>query len=301
MARAFSPLQLTIGRYLCYGGIAAALVAPRWRSLTHRLSWRHWLNLIWLALVGNTFYYILLSTAVQTGGVAMASLVMGFLPVVVTIVGSRDRGAVPLRRLLPSLLLCAAGAVCIGWEAIAGPASAGAVGAAVGATSGPAGTSPQGMIGLICATAAMASWAAYAVGNARGLAQLEDVSAHDWNLLTGVVTGAQSLALIPLALALDTTQHAASDWARLAAVSAGLAVLASVVGNSLWNRMSRLLPLTLVGQMILFETLFALAYGFCWEQRLPTPLELAAMALVVTSVFSCLAAHRRPVAIDAHA
>jgi drug/metabolite transporter (DMT)-like permease len=285
---AFSPLQLTVGRYLCYGAIAAALVAPRWRSLAARLSWRRWLDLVWLALAGNTLYYILLSTAVQTGGIAMTSLVMGFLPVAVTIIGSRDRGAVPLRRLLPSLLLCAAGAVCIGWQALAGPA------AAVGSSAGQ-------IVGLLCAIAATASWAAYAIGNARSLARLEHVSAHDWNLLTGLMTGAQSLALIPLALALNTTHHPVGDWARFAAVSAGVAVLASVVGNSLWNRMSRLLPLTLVGQMILFETLFALIYGFLWEQRMPTPLEIAALALVVMSVLSCLAAHRTPVAIDAHA
>mgnify|MGYP006920679532 CR=1 FL=1 len=55
-------------------------------------------------------------------------------------------------------------------------------------------------------------------------------------------------------------------WARpgaqLAAVSIGIAVAASILGNALWNRMSQLLPLTMVGQMILFETLFALLYGF---------------------------------------
>ena len=58
--------------------------------------------------------------------------------------------------------------------------------------------------------------------------------------------------------------------------------------------MSRLLPLTMVGQMILFETGFALIYGFLWEQRLPTLLESAAFALVVASVISCIAVHRRP-------
>jgi drug/metabolite transporter (DMT)-like permease len=279
MVGAFSPLQLTIARYLCYGAIAVALIAPRWRSLAPRLSGRRWLDLVWLALAGNTLYYVLLSTAVQTGGIAMTSLVMGFLPVVVTIVGSRDRDAVPLGRLLPSLLLCGAGAVCIGWQALAGPA---------------VGSSATQIVGLLCAIGAMASWAAYAVGNARSLARLEHVSAHDWNLLTGLVTGAQSIALIPLALALETTNHTIGDWTRFAAVSAGVAVLASVVGNSLWNRMSRLLPLTLVGQMILFETLFALIYGFLWEHRLPTPLEIAALALVVMSVLSCLAAHRTP-------
>ena len=76
-------------------------------------------------------------------------------------------------------------------------------------------------------------------------------------------------------------------------MSIGVAILASILGNALWNRMSRLLPLTLVGQMILFETLFALLYGFMWERRLPTMLEVAAFALVVASVLSCIAAHRR--------
>jgi drug/metabolite transporter (DMT)-like permease len=69
-------------------------------------------------------------------------------------------------------------------------------------------------------------------------------------------------------------------------------VLASIAGNALWNRMSRLLPLTLVGQMILFETWFALVYGLVWERRLPTLLESAAFTLAVLGVTSCIAVHR---------
>jgi drug/metabolite transporter (DMT)-like permease len=80
--------------------------------------------------------------------------------------------------------------------------------------------------------------------------------------------------------------------ARFGAVCATVALLASIVGNALWNRMSQLLPLTLAGQMILFETLFALLYGFVWEGRWPTVMECAAFALLIAGVSSCLAAHR---------
>jgi drug/metabolite transporter (DMT)-like permease len=201
------------------------------------------------------------------------------MPVAVTIIGSRDHGAVALGRLAPSLLMCVAGAVCIGWQALAGPA---------------AGSLGEQIAGLLCAVGALASWTAYAVGNARCLKRLKHISAHDWNLLTGIVTGAQSIVLIPLALAFETTHHGLGEWTRFGLVSVGVAVPASIVGNALWNRMSRLLPLTLVGQMILFETLFALIYGFLWEHRLPAILELAALVLVVMSVLSCLAAHRGP-------
>ena len=139
----------------------------------------------------------------------------------------------------------------------------------------------------------LASWTFFAVKNARRLRQLTTVSAHDWNLLTGVVTGAQSLLLLPVALLTASgAQHEAGDWMRLAGVSVGVAVLASILGNNLWNRMSRQLPLTLVGQMILFETLFALIYGFAWEQRLPTAMEALAFVLVVLGVATCLRAHR---------
>jgi drug/metabolite transporter (DMT)-like permease len=58
--------------------------------------------------------------------------------------------------------------------------------------------------------------------------------------------------------------------------------------------MSRLLPLTLAGQMILFETLFALIYGFIWEKRWPSLLETAAFACVVLGVTLCIRAHRKP-------
>ncbi|WP_263065244.1 DMT family transporter [Dickeya dadantii] len=283
LVRAFSPLQIAIGRYVAYGLISLVLLAPRWSSLMRRLTRREWFALGWLSLAGNTLYYILLSSAVQMAGIAVTSLVIGFMPVVVTLIGSRDRGAVPLRRLLPSLLMCAAGALCIGWQALGEPASA-----AVGTQA----------VGLLCALGALISWSSFAVGNSRWLARVSSVSAHDWNLMMGIVTGAQSLVLIPFAIMLNANSHSDVAWVQFAGVSIGVAVLASMVGNLFWNQMSRLLPLTLVGQMILFETLFALIYGFLWEQRLPTYLEAAAFTLVVCSVVSCVAVHRKPVPRD---
>ncbi|HSB96747.1 MAG TPA: DMT family transporter [Spongiibacteraceae bacterium] len=284
LAREFGPLQLSVGRYLCYGLIAAVMIAPRWHALVRRISRQQWLSLIGLAFTGNTLYYILLVSAVQNGGVAMTSLVIGFLPVVITIIGSRERNAVPLRKLASSLLFCVAGVVCIGWQALVGLG---------------AGLLSDQVFGLVCAVGALVSWTAFAVGNVRCLTKLQHISAHDWNSLIGLVTGAQSIVLIPLAIIFETTQHGSDAWLRFGAVSVGVAVLASIFGNVLWNQMSRRLPLTLVGQMILFETLFALLYGFLWEHRLPTLLEIAAILLVVMSVLTCFAAHRNPISQNA--
>ena len=154
----------------------------------------------------------------------------------------------------------------------------------------------KSLLGLLCAIGALAAWTWHAVTNSRWLSRLHDVTAHDWSLLTGVVTGTLALGVLPFAGHGDPVHHATADWLRLLSASTGLALLASIAGNALWNRMSRLLPLTLVGQMILFETLFALVYGFLWERRLPTLLEALAFLLVAASVIACVAAHGKAMA-----
>ncbi|HEY0589163.1 MAG TPA: DMT family transporter [Pseudoduganella sp.] len=269
LTRGFTPLQLSAGRYLAYGVIAAILVSRSWRGLTARLGWREWKALAWLSFAGNIIYYYFLAKAVQTGGIAMASIVIGLLPVVITLVGSRDAGAVPLRSLLPSIVLSTAGLFCISWQHLK--------------SGSPA--------GLLYASGGLASWTIYAVGNSRWLARLRSVTPHEWSMLTGLVTGAEALLLAVPAFAPGTPQHGASEWLFFAAVVSSVALLCSIIGNGFWNYASRALPLTLTGQMIVFETLFAALYGFLWEARWPTLIEALAMGLLVAGVASCALAH----------
>ena len=273
----FSALQLSTARYLTYGLISLIIIGPRIRRVSARFGVREWFALGWLSMIGNIAYYVFISTAVKLSGVAFTSIIIGFLPVAVTIIGSRDHGAVSLRRLWPSLVFGAIGIVGISWQSL---------------VQGDGGLDVSRVIGLACALGALASWTAFAVGNARWLSRLHDVSADDWNMMTGVVTGALALALAIPAFGFGGASHASGDWLHFAAVAAGLGVTASIIGNALWNRMSRLLPLTMVGQMILFETLFALLYGFLWEGRGPTLVEVVAICSVVLSVVLCMRAHR---------
>ena len=284
---AFTAVQLSAGRYLFYGAIALLLLGPRWKALAPRLGAAEWRGLVWLSLAGNLVYFLLLATAVQWAGGAAASLIVGLVPVVVTLVGARDAGAVPLRRLAPSLLLCLCGVALVGYEALVSEVLA----------------TPwrQRVLGLLCALGALFSWAAYSVGNSRWLARRPDLSAHDWSLLTGVVTGALALLLVPAAFLLPGATLPPTQWALFWGISAGVAVIASVVGNACWNRASRLLPLTLTAQMIVFETLFALAYGFAWQRRWPTLLEALAIVCLIAGVLLCARAHRAPRAVAEHA
>ncbi|AQS61921.1 Inner membrane protein YtfF [Rhizobium rhizogenes] len=273
----FSALQLSTARYLTYGLISLIIIGPRLRRVSAHFGAREWFALGWLSMIGNIAYYVFISTAVKLSGVAFTSIIIGFLPVAVTIIGSRDHGAVSLKRLWPSLAFGAIGIIGISWQSL---------------TENDAGLDVSRIIGLACALGALASWTAFAVGNARWLSRLHDVSADDWNMMTGVVTGGLALLLAIPAFGFGGESHSTGDWLHFTAIAAGLGFTASILGNAFWNRMSRLLPLTLVGQMILFETLFALLYGFIWEGRGPTLIEVVAICSVVLSVVLCMRAHR---------
>ncbi|WP_369818526.1 DMT family transporter [Phenylobacterium sp. Root700] len=273
----FSPFQLSAARYLAYGAVAALLLAPRWRPLAARLGRAEWIGLVRLSLLGNILYYVLLASAVQWAGGASASLIVGLLPVALSVVGAREAGAVSFRALVPSMALCLAGVGLVAFEAFR--------------LDTGSGDPVVRLLGLVCAVGALAAWSAYSVDNARWLARRPDISAYDWSLLTGVVTGALAL-LLAIPAFWGGAGHGPAEWARFWGVATGVAILASVVGNGLWNQASRLLPLTLSGQLIVFETLFALLYGFLWSQRWPTGLEVLAIACLVAGVLWCASLHR---------
>src|SRR5690606_34490449 len=111
---------------------------------------------------------------VQLGGIAITSLIIGFLPVAVTIIGSRDKQAVPLKKLSLSLALCAGGVILVGWRTLVAPA---------------AGNTLESLGGLLCAVGALASWTWYAVRNSRWLMRAPHLLVSDWNIASGIATG----------------------------------------------------------------------------------------------------------------
>jgi len=252
---------------------------PQWRRVCTHLSVADWKSLFWLSLIGNLLYYSLVGTGVQWVGIATTSLIVGLIPVLVTLAGRNDANAVSLPKLLPSLCCAVGGVVLISWHAL---------------INGDRPDTVTNIAGMLCAVGALVTWSWFAVSNSRRLVQVTGVSSHDWALLTGVITGAQSLLLAMPVLGFQATLHSPSQWLYFFWVAGGIALLSSVIGGACWNQASRLLPLALSGQVLVIETLAALVFGFLWEHRLPDVYELAAIALLVAGVVWCLRCHRGP-------
>ncbi|APA68237.1 DMT family transporter [Janthinobacterium sp. 1_2014MBL_MicDiv] len=283
----FSPFELMVGRYVCYGALAAGLMLPRLLPLLRRLRRGDWLAMLRQALAGNVVYYLLLAYGVKLAGVAATSLIIGLLPLSVTILGRKDHGALPLRRLAWPLLVVALGIACINLDVFSHD---------VGVAAGGASLAHK-LLGVLCAACALACWTWYALDNARFLKRHAHFSSVEWSMLYGLASGVIALAAGAVALALQQAGEAGGqavpgrDWPVFWLVCLLLALGASVIGNYLWNMASRLVPVTLSGQLILSETLFALLYGFVYAQRMPRPLEWAAMLLLTAGVLWSVQRH----------
>ncbi|MES2900336.1 MAG: DMT family transporter [Pseudomonadota bacterium] len=282
---AFTPLELALGRYTAYGAIALGLMLPRLRTLLERLERSDYAAMARHAMAGNIIYYILLAMGVKLAGVAPTSLIIGVLPIAVTLLGRKDHGAVALRQLALPLLVVTAGIVCINVDVLQ-------------QAQREHGELGRTLLGLACATGALLCWSWYTIDNARYLKRSPHFSSAEWSALYGLASG---LIAIVLGLGALLVWHqeitgaagAASgrDWTMFWITNALLALGASVIGNHLWNIASRRVPVTLSGQLILFETLFALLYGFIYQQHLPRALEIAAMVLLVAGVMWSVRVH----------
>ena len=271
----FSPLQITFGRFVLYGVVALCVFLPRATRLLPRLQAADIRHLVWLALTGNVVYFALVATAVQWIGMAVTSLIVGLVPVTVPLLGRNTHGALPLRRMLAPMALILAGIVLVNAHAL---------------TTGSEGSQGRYLLGVLMAVLAMLCWSRYALDNTRYLAQSR-FNGTEWSTLWGLVVGLISALLwallwliSPEASGAGNPDIAAQRWQLFWLLNLAVAILSSWLGNWMWNAASQRLPITFVGQLLVFETLFALAYHFLYEQRLPQLAELAPMLLILAGV-----------------
>ncbi|MGD9944743.1 MAG: DMT family transporter [Burkholderiaceae bacterium] len=294
----YPPVVLSIGRYLAFGLIAAVLAigaAPALKALRRA----DWIEASKLSLVGNLLYYSCLASAIQLAGPPLPTLVIGTLPLVIAVCSNRSEQALPWRRLWLPLLVIAAGLALVNadeFAAFTAAASAQAgFQAADGAGSGDAAGGTRSYVaGALLALGAVACWTWYPIRNARWLRQRPGLRSDVW-------ATAQGLTTLPLAAAGGLVLWAATaagmpigaqDFdgplgprpALFIAAMLLMGLLSSWAGTLCWNRASQLLPTSLVGQLIVFETLSALALAFAWRAQWPPPATAAGIAALVLGV-----------------
>ena len=290
------------GRYIAFGLLALPLA---WldRSRLAQLSRADWLAAAQLGLVGNIFYYLFLASAIAHAGGPLPTMIIGTLPVVIAISSNlRDAkrdGRLPWLRLLPSLLLIAAGIACVNQVELAH------------LRVQPSGDPGRYLWGGALAVGALACWTWYPMRNADWLRKHPGRSPRAWATAQGLATlpmallgyalfwgwraaGGDALAM-PLAMPLGPRPEV------FVGLMFAMGLFASWLGTLCWNEASQRLPTALVGQLIVFETLAALAYALLLRGTVPPLLTGMGLALLVAGVVMALRVRPEPLAAEGHA
>ncbi len=295
------------GRYLAFGLIALPLA---WfdRARLAQLSRSDWLHALELALVGNVVYYLFLASAIQRSGGPLPTMIIGTLPVVIALVSNRRDaardGRLPWLKLLPSLALIAGGISAVNQVELQALAQQ------------PQGDTGRYALGALLAGGALLCWTWYPLRNADWLRAHPDRSPRTWATAQGVAT----LPLAVVGYLLTWGWMVAGSGAAAEAGAGGAAfplpfgprpavfiglmaaigLFASWLGTLCWNEASQRLPTTVVGQLIVFETLSALAYAFVLRGHWPEPLTLVGIGLLVAGVLTALRIRPEPLVAQAH-
>ena len=284
---------LALGRYLAFGLIVLPLAWLDRRRLAE-LTRADWRDATALTLIGNFLYYGLLAAGIQRAGTPLATMIIGTLPVVIAIASNRRNaardGLIAWRSLAPSLLLIALGIALVNRDEIAHLRESG-------------GHLADFALGALLTIGAVACWTWYPIRNADWMRAHPGRPSSTWATAQGLVTlpiavlgyalfwAAQAAGLMPALAGFDMPLRPRP--LGFAGLMFAIGLFASRLGTPCWNQASARLPCTLVGQLIVFETLSALLYAFIWRGQAPGVATLAGIALLVAGVLLALRARPR--------
>lgn len=271
----FSAVELTCGRYLVYGMFSSVMWLCRQKKiLAQNDSKKIWSHALLFAFCGNVGYYLFLVLAIQLAGVTISTLVIGMLPITVSLYGNWLFREFSFKKVLPPVLLVLCGIIIINRYKLQGND-----------------VLLDNILGMSCGLVALSLWTWYGVANARFLKENPQISSKDWSTITGIAT----FILLTFFLAVASlSSHSfyishlfqweeSNGYFWLGSIALGF--LCSWGATVFWNKASNILPAALAGQLIVGEMIFGLLYGYIFEHRLPYYFEFAGIIIIIGGVF----------------
>ncbi|SMD17249.1 DMT family transporter [Sporomusa malonica] len=271
----YSAVEITFGRYFIYGTFSLIMWFIRRRSIaTNKVKSGIWLQALLFAFCGNVGYYLFLVFAIQLAGITISTLVIGMLPISVSLYGNWLFREFAFKKVFPSILLVLFGLIIINSSKLQG-----------------ADTLSNNILGLFSGLTALMLWTWYGVANACFLKDNPGISSEDWSTITGVTT----FVLLPFFLFIVNLIYLHSfsishifEWNenswRFWVGSFVLGLFCSWGATIFWNKASNQLPTAVAGQLIVGETIFGLIYGYIFEHRLPYFIEVIGIIIIISGV-----------------
>jgi drug/metabolite transporter (DMT)-like permease len=270
----FSSIEVALGCYLLYGTISTLIFLRKKAKGKCNHSRVIWLKAVYFSLISTIGYYTFVVLALRYSSPVICTLILGTSPITIAFYGNWLHKETRNRSLiLPSLLIL------VGLMIINIPHL-------------EASESPSGhMLGLVFSFLALLAWSWYVVANFQFLKNHPNVGSSDWSTLVGVTTLFWVIIFATILifffgnqLQMEKYYPFNDELKRFLIGSAVLGLLCSWLGAFFWNKANLHLPVALVGQLAVFETIFGVTFVYIVSQNTPTFVESIGIMILLSAI-----------------
>ncbi|MDP1834365.1 MAG: DMT family transporter [Chlamydiales bacterium] len=268
----FNTLEISAGRFAFYGltSICMLIKTKLSRGTSYPLS--KWIAASYFSLLSFVGFTMLV-LCVRYSSAAICALILGIGPITIALYGNwREREQRFKKLFLPCSLIF------VGLVMINAPQ--------LSTHQAP----NEYLWGLLAGFVALGCWSQYAVTNARYLKRHPEMSPSDWTTLVGIIALLWACIFYGVFFTFvsseaSTLQLASTnDILTFLAGCTTLGLVCSWLGSFFWNQACVSLPVTLAGQISVFETIFGVAFVCVLEQKIPPQIEFLGMGLLLGGV-----------------
>lgn len=270
----FTSFEVALGRYTLYG-LVSSLIFFKDRvqgACRHPLS--IWMKALLFSLLCTFGYYVFLVLSLRHASPAICALILGISPITIAFYGNWQQKEISFRSLIIPSVLIFTGLVIINVPHL------------IAATS-----TTSYLLGIIFSLISLSIWSWYVVANSRFLKHHPSVNSSDWSTLIGV-SSLLWVVIFTIVMSVFFEEHLQmqkfftfnEELSKFFIGSAILGFLCSWLGAFLWNHASLHLPVSLAGQLTIFETIFGVLFVYIISQNSPTFSEALGITILLSAV-----------------
>lgn len=270
----FSAIEVALGRYLVFGVVSLLILAKTGIRKFCQYPLEIWGKALIFSLVSTMVYYISVVLALRFATPAICTLILGVSPITIAFYGNWRMREYSFKTLIPPSILIMLGLVIINFPQFQLQQSGSQYG-----------------LGLFFSLIGLISWSWFVVENSRFLKNNPEIPAFHWSTLIGVTTLFWTLffGLISAIIFIefvDVDKYLTMDESFIKfAIGCGvLGVICSWLGSYLWNQACFYLPVSLAGQLTIFETIFGVLFVYIVAGEMPLLIECVGIVVLLAAV-----------------
>ncbi|MFA6118623.1 MAG: DMT family transporter [Parachlamydiales bacterium] len=270
----FTSIEVVLGRYSMYGLISSLIFLKSKIKGTCSYPRAIWIKALFFSLIITIGYYTFVVLSLRFSSPAICTLVLGISPIAIAFYGNWKQKETSFKSLIIPSFLILIGLLIINSEYFEKSDSLYSY-----------------ILGIVCCILALIAWSWYVVANSRFLKQHPEIRSSDWSTLVGLSTLFWVFVfIIFLTMFFKNQFHfnkffvPGPDLTHFLIGSILLGLLCSWVGAYLWNKASLLLPVSLAGQLTIFETIFGILFVYIIERHRPPIVESLGVIVLIAAI-----------------